>query len=156
MDNKKMIGTIEKKTGVKVEKVLEVKQNGKEIAFEVKIGETKCLKGVLRESRNQYGVYYRFVSASEYEMKAKKPSKEAGRKLRTKTEHLCCAERKDIINFAEKNIKSLMDGSATFREIEGPAKNDTVIRFVLIQKVDGIRVKEDIDIMDIKKGILEN
>ncbi len=38
MDNKKVIETIEKKLEVKVEKVLEVKQNGKEVIADVKVG----------------------------------------------------------------------------------------------------------------------
>ena len=64
MDNKKMIETIEKKLEVKVEKVLEVKQDGKEVIADVKVGETSCRKVVLKESKNQYGTYYRFVSAT--------------------------------------------------------------------------------------------
>lgn len=71
MDNKKVIETIEKKLEVKVEKVLEVKQDGKEIITDVKVGETSYRKVVLKESKNQYSTYYRFVSASEYEMKVK-------------------------------------------------------------------------------------
>ena len=90
MDNKKMIETIEKKLEVKVEKVLEVKQDGKEVIADVKVGETSCRKVVLKESKNQYGTYYRFVSASEYELKVeaepKKAEKKSSGKLRTKTE----------------------------------------------------------------------
>ena len=49
MDNKKVIETIEKKLEVKVEKVLEVKQDGKEVIADVKVGETSCRKVVLKE-----------------------------------------------------------------------------------------------------------
>lgn len=105
MDNKKVIETIEKKLEVKVEKVLEVKQDGKEVIADVKVGETSCRKVVLKESKNQYGTYYRFVSASEYELKVeaepKKAEKKSSGKLRTKTEQLCGARRQEIISFAE-------------------------------------------------------
>ena len=77
MDNKKVIETIEKKLEVKVEKVLEVKQDGKEVIANVKVGETSCRKVVLKEARNQYGTYYRLVSASEYEMKVEAEPKKA-------------------------------------------------------------------------------
>ncbi len=39
MDNKKVIETIEKKLEVKVEKVLEVKQDSKVVIVDVKVGE---------------------------------------------------------------------------------------------------------------------
>lgn len=143
MDNKKVIETIEKKLEVKVEKVLEVKQNGKEVIADVKVGESSCYKVVLKESKNQYGTYYRFVSASEYEIKVepepKKAEKKLSGKLRTKTEQLCGARRQEIISFAEKTISQVADGSARIKEIEGAALENTVIRFVLLMNGDDSR-----------------
>lgn len=78
--------------------------------------------------------------------------KKAAAKLRTKTERLCGARRKEIIRYAEENIVSLVDGTATLKEIEGPAKEDTAIRFVLILN-DGSRVKEDIAVETIRESI---
>ena len=93
-----------------------VKQDGKEVIADVKVGETSCRKVVLKESKNQYGTYYRFVSASEYELKVeaepKKAEKKSSGKLRTKTEQLCGARRQEIISFAEKTISKVADGSA--------------------------------------------
>ena len=77
MDNKKVIETIEKKLEVKVEKVLEVKQDSKVVIVDVKVGEASYRKVVLKESKNQHSIYYRFVSASEYEMKVEAEPKKA-------------------------------------------------------------------------------
>ena len=154
MENKKMIETIEKKLDVKVAEVYKVFQTGKEIAVDVNVGGPNCLKVVLKEMRNQYGPYYRIVSESTYTIQEKKASeKKRSAVLRTKTERLCRARRKDIIDFAERKIASLADGSATFKEIEGPAKEDTTIRFVLILKADGSRFKEDITVAEIRDSI---
>jgi hypothetical protein len=157
MDNKNAIKAIEKKLKVKVEKVLEVKQDGKKIIADVKVGETSCRKVVLKEARNQYGTYYRFVSASEYEMKVeaepKKAEKKSSGKLRTKTEQLCGARRQEIISFAEKTISKVANGSARIKEIEGAALENTVIRFVLLMNEDDSRFKEDIAISTIKKAV---
>ncbi len=157
MDNKKMIETIEKKLEINVEKVLEVKQDGKEIIADVKVGETSCRKVVLKESKNQHGTYYRFVSASEYEMKVeaepKKAEKKSSGKLRTKTEQLCGARRQEIIRFAEKAISQVADGSAQIKEIEGAALENTVIRFVLLMNGDDCRFKEDIAVSTIREAI---
>ena len=158
MDNRKMIETIEKKLEVKVEKIIEVKHEGKEVTVDVKVGETSCRKVTFKESRNQYGTYYRFVSASEYEMKkeaAPAVKKKTSRKFRTKTEQLCCARRNEIISFAEKSIGKVADGSARIKEIEGAALGDTVIRFVLLMKADDSRFKEDIAISTIRKAVAE-
>lgn len=73
--------------------------------------------------------------------------------LKTKTERLCGARRNDIIEYAKKTIGRLLDGSATFKEIEGAAKEDTVIRFVLTLNSDGSRVKEDLEISNIRAGV---
>lgn len=154
MENKKMIETIEKKLKVKVERVLEVKQDGKEIIIDVNEGDRNCRKIVLKEMKNQYGPYYKIVSESKYikeekrEQEEKKPAV-----LRTKTERLCGARRRDIIGFASQRIGSLADGTATLKEIEGPANNDTSIRFVLILKADGSRFKDDILISEIRESI---
>lgn len=157
MDNKKIIEKIEKKLEVKVKKVLEVKQNGKEVIADVKVGDTRCRKVVLKESKNQYGTYYRFVSASEYELKVeaepKKAEKKSSGKLRTKTEQLCGARRKDIISFAEKTISQVADGSARIKEIEGAALENTVIRFVLLMNGDGSRFKADIAVSTIRERL---
>ena len=157
MDNKKVIETIEKKLEVKVEKVLEVKQDGKEVIADVKVGETSCRKVVLKESKNQYGTYYRFVSASEYELKveaeSKKAEKKSSGKLRTKTEQLCGARRQEIISFAEKTISQVADGSARIKEIEGAALENTVIRFVLLMNGDDSRFKEDIAVSTIREAV---
>ncbi len=69
MDNKKMIETIEKKLEVKVEKVFEVTQNGKEVTVDVKVGDNNYRKVVLKEAKNQYGTYYRLVSETKYTRK---------------------------------------------------------------------------------------
>lgn len=154
MENKKMVETIEKKLGVTVEEVYEVSQNGKEIIVDVNVGGNACQKVVLKEMRNQYGPYYKVVSTSEYIREEKKaPSEKKQVALRTKTERLCGARRRDIIGFASQRIKSLADGSATLKEIEGPANNDTAIRFVLLLNADGSRFKEDIAIAEIKENI---
>lgn len=157
MENKKMVGTIEKKLGVKVEKVLGAAQEGKEVTVDVNVGGNNCRKVILKEMKNQYGIYYRLVSESGYILEAKEKAPAAGNgtsaKLRTKTERLCGARRKDIISFAEKTISSLADGTATLKEIEGPARGDTAIRFVLLLKADGSRFKEDIEISTIKSNI---
>lgn len=159
MYNKKMIETIEKKLEVKVEKVLEVKQDGKEVIADVKVGETSCRKVVLKESRNQYGTYYRFVSASEYEMKIevepKKIEKKFSGKFRTKTEQICGARRQKIIDFAEKTLTKVVDGSARIKEIEGAALENTVIRFVLLMNGDDSRFKEDIAVNTIREALAE-
>ncbi len=159
MDNKKMIETIEKKLEVKVEKVLEVKQEGKEIIADVKVGEISCRKIVLKEARNQYGTYYRFVSVREYEMKVEAESKKAEKKsfgkLRTKTEQLCGARRQEIISFAEKTISQVANGSARIKEIEGAALENTVIRFVLLMNNDESRFKEDIAVSTIREAVAD-
>lgn len=159
MENRKMIETIEKKLAVKVEKVLEVKQEGREVTADVKVGRTSCRKVLLKEARNQYGIYYRFISASEYEMEIEpapeKTEKKLSGKLRTKTEQLCGARRKDIISFAEKTIGKVADGSARIKEIEGAALKDTVIRFVLLMNGDDSRFKEDIEISAIREAVAE-
>lgn len=157
MENKKVIETIEKKLDVKVKEVLAVKQEGKNVIADVKVGETSCRKVVLKESKNQYGTYYRFVSASEYEMKVeakpKKAEKKSSGKLRTMTEQLCGARRQDIISFAEKTIGKVADGSARIKEIEGAALGNTVIRFVLLMNGDGSRFKEDIAVSTIREQL---
>lgn len=157
MENKKVIETIEKKLDVKVKEVLAVKQEGKNVIADVKVGETSCRKVVLKESKNQYGTYYRFVSASEYEMKVeakpKKAEKKSSGKLRTKTEQLCGARRQDIISFAEKTIGKVADGSARIKEIEGAALGNTVIRFVLLMNGDGSRFKDDIAVSTIREQL---
>lgn len=159
MENKKMIETIEKKLGVKVEKVYEVTQSGKEIIVDVKVGDNAYRKVVLKEMRNQYGPYYKIISESKYARKraeapvAEKPAKKSETKLRTKTEMLCGARRRDIIGFATQRIGSLADGTATLKEIEGPANGDTAIRFVLILNADGSRFKEDIAISEIRENV---
>lgn len=154
MENKKMVETIEKKIGVTVEDVYEVSQNGKEFAVDVNVGGNACLKVVLKEMKNQYGPYYKIVSTSEYIREEKKaPSEKKTVVLRTKTERLCGARRRDIIAFASQRIKSLADGSATLKEIEGPANEDTAIRFVLLLNTDGSRFKEDIAITEIRDSM---
>ena len=157
MDNKNAIKAIEKKLKVKVEKVLEVKQDGKKIIADVKVGETSCRKVVLKEARNQYGTYYRFVSASEYEMKVeaepKKAEKKSSGKLRTKTEQLCGARRQEIISFAEKTISKVANGSARIKEIEGAALENTVIRIVLLMNEDDRLFKEDIAVSTIREAV---
>lgn len=157
MDNKKVIETIEKKLEVKVEKVLEVKQDSKVVIVDVKVGEASYRKVVLKESKNQHSIYYRFVSASEYEMKVesevKKAEKKSSGKLRTKTEQLCGARRQEIISFAEKTIGKVADGSAKIKEIEGAALENTVIRFVLLMNGDDSRFKEDIAVRTIREAI---
>ena len=149
-----MIETIEKKLVVKVEKVYEVTQNGKEIIVDMNEGCSNCRKVVLKEMKNQYGPFYKIVSESKYireERKTQEEKKPAA--LRTKTERLCGARRRDIIGFATQRIESLADGTATLKEIEGPANNDTSIRFVLILNADGSRFKEDIVISEIRESV---
>lgn len=154
MENKKMVETIEKKVGVTVEEVYEVSQNGKEFTVDVNVGGNACLKVVLKEMKNQYGPYYKVVSTSEYIREEKKaPLEKKQTALRTKTERLCGARRRDIIGFAAHRIESLADGSATLKEIEGPANGDTAIRFVLILNADGSRFKEDIAISEIRESM---
>lgn len=103
------------------------------------------------------GTYYRFVSASEYEMKvedeSKKAEKKSSGKLRTKTEQLCGARRQEIISFAEKTISLVADGSARIKEIEGAALDNTVIRFVLLMNGDDSRFKEDIAVGAIREAV---
>lgn len=154
MENKKIIETIEKKLGVKVKEVYEVSQNGKEFTVDVNEGGSNCRKVVLKEMRNQYGPYYKIVSESAYIKQEKKaPAEKKPAMLRTKTERLCGARRKDIIEFATRKIESLADGSATLKEIEGPANEDTAIRFVLILNENGSRFKEDIAISEIRENV---
>ena len=158
MGNKKMIETIEKKLEVKVEKVLEVKQDGKEVTVDVKVGETSCRKVILKEAKNQYGPYFRFVSFGAYEMEketAPAAKKKSSGKLKTKTEQLCGARRNEIISFAEKNIGKVADGSARIKEIEGAALDNTVIRFVLLMNGNDSRFKEDIAISTIREAVAE-
>lgn len=161
MENKKVIETIEKKLEVKVEKVLEVKQDGKEIIVDVSEGGGNCRKVVLKEMRNQHGSYYKIVSESRYARKraeapaADKPAKKSEAKLRTKTEQLCGAKRQEIIGFAEKTISQVADGSARIKEIEGAALENTVIRFVLLMNGDDSRFKEDIAVSTIRGAVAE-
>lgn len=152
MENKKMIETIEKKLDVKVEEVYEAVQNGREVTIDVNVGGRNCRKVVLKELRNQYGPYYRVLSESAYmkqEPKAKAEKKPGT--FRTKTERLCGARRRDILGFAAQRIASLADGTAALKEIEGPADNDTAIRFVLLLNADGSRFKEDIPVSEIRE-----
>ena len=148
-----MVETIEKKLGVTVEEVTGVATEGKDITVTARVGAREYRKVVLREMKNQYGAYYKIVSESQYELEEEKEEvdeeivveaeKKAAISLKTKTESLCGVRRKDIINYAQKTIGSLVDGSATLKEIEGPANEDTAIRFVLIMNADGTRFKED-------------
>lgn len=164
MENKKMVETIEKKLGVTVEEVKDVVIEGKDITVDVRVGATECRKVVLREMKNQYGAYYKIVSESQYELEEVKEEveeeivveaeKKAAISLKTKTEKLCGVRRKDIINYAQKTISSLVDGSATLKEIEGPANEDTAIRFVLIMNADGSRFKEDLAISQIRANAI--
>ncbi len=157
MDNKKMIETIEKKLEVKVEKVFEVTQNGKEVTVDVKVGDNNYRKVVLKEAKNQYGTYYRLVSETKYTRKratnAPQTDKKSSGKLRTKTEQLCGARRQEIISFAEKTISQVADGSARIKEIEGAALENTVIRFVLLMNGDDSRFKEDISVSTIREAV---
>lgn len=155
MENKKMVETIEKKLGVKVEKVLEVMQEGKEVIANVGIGGNDCMKIQMKEIKNQYGPYYKIVSSESYKLPAEEKKEAPARtaKLRTKTEKLCGATRKAIIDLAEKTISSVADGSARIKEIEGAALNDTVIRFVLLTNADNSRFKEDIEISRIRESL---
>lgn len=155
MENKKMVETIEKKLAVTVVEVLAVDQEDKVSTVDVCIGGDDCMKVVLKEMKNQYGTYYRVMSESRYTRQpAKKPAeKKASGKLKTKTEQLCGARRNDIIRYAEQNIASLADGTATFKEIEGAAKDNTVIRFVLLLNTDGTRFKEDIEVSKIRESL---
>lgn len=88
MESKKMIGTIEKKLDVKVEKVLGVTQEGNEMQVDVSIGSGNCWKVCLKEMKNQYGPYYKITFSESYEMpvEEKKPTPKKDTKLRTKTE----------------------------------------------------------------------
>lgn len=157
MENKKVIETIEKKLEVTVEKVYEMMQEDKMVIADVKVGENDYRKVHLKEMRNQYGPYYKIVSADKYTRKRaieqKLMEKKPAGKLRTKTEQLCGAKRNEIIKYAEQNISSLANGTATFKEIEGAAKGNTVIRFVLILNEDGSRFKEDIEVEKIRESI---
>ena len=158
MDNKKVIETIEKKLEVKVEKVFEVTQNGKEVTADVKVGDNNYRKVVLKEAKNQYGIYYRLVSETKYTRKRvtntlQTDKKKVSGKLRTKTEQLCGARRQEIIRFAEKAISQVADGSAQIKEIEGAALENTVIRFVLLMNEDDRRFKEDIAVNTIREAV---
>ena len=155
MENKKMVETIEKKLAVTVVEVLGVVVEDKTATLDVCIGSNDCMKVVLKEMRNQYGTYYRVMSESRYTRQpVKKPvEKKATGKLKTKTEQLCGARRNEIIKYAQQNISSLADGTATFKEIEGAAKDNTVIRFVLLLNADGTRFKEDIEISKIRESL---
>ena len=157
MENKKVIETIEKKLEVVVEKVYEMTQEDKLVVADVKVGENDYRKVTLKEMRNQYGPYYKVVSADKYTRKRvteQKPAeKKVSGKLKTKTEQLCGARRKDIVGYAEQNIESLANGTASFKEIEGAAKDNTVIRFVLILNADGTRFKEDIEVSKIRESL---
>ena len=155
MENKKMVETIEKKLAVTVVEVLGVVVEDKTATLDVCIGSNDCMKVVLKEMRNQYGTYYRVMSESRYTRQpVKKPvEKKATGKLKTKTEQLCGARRNEIIKYAQQNISSLADGTATFKEIEGAAKDNTVIRFALLLNADGTRFKEDIEISKIRESL---
>ena len=152
MESKKMIGTIEKKLDVKEEKVLWVTQEGNEMQVDVSIGSGNCMKVCLKEMKNQY---YKITFSESYEMpvEEKKPTPKKDTKLRTKTEQLCGANRKAILDLAEKTIRSVADGTARIKEIEGPHCNDTTIRFVLLRTADGERFKEDISVSEIANNI---
>ena len=78
--------------------------------------------------------------------------KQAGRKPRTKTEMLCGAVRKEILEVAERLIESVANGEARIKEIEG-TKEDAVIRFVLILNTDETSFKEDIAISKIRESL---
>lgn len=157
MDNNKVIETIEKKLSVKVDKVYDITENGKEIIVDVMVGKDDYRKVEMKEMKNQYGPYYKIVSEKKYTRKiveqtsVQKAEKKASKKLRTKTEQLCGANRADIIGYAEQKIKVLKNGIARFKEIEGAAQNDTVIRFVLLMNSDESRVKEDISVSEIRE-----
>lgn len=153
MNDKKIVETIEKKLEVKVEKVLAISQEGKEVVADVCIGGRNCMKVQMKEMKNQFGPYYKIVSDDKYEkvVEEKKEAQKNTAKPRTKTERLCGATRKAIIALAEKRISSIVDGSARIKEIEGAAQNDTVIRFVLLMNGDGSRFKEDIEISKIRE-----
>lgn len=155
MENKKVIETIEKKLGIKVEKVLVAGQEGKEVVVDVCIDGRKCMKVHMKEMRNQYGPYYKLVSSESYEasVQEKKETPKRAAKLRTKTERLCGAARREIIALAEQTISSVADGTARIKEIEGAAMNDTVIRFVLLMNENGSRFKEDIEISKIRESL---
>ncbi len=157
MDNKKVIETIEKKLEVKVEKVFEVTQSGKEVTADIMAGKDDYRKVVLKEAKNQYGTYYRIVSERKYTRKrvtvAPKMEKKPSGKLRTKTEQLCGARRQEIISFAEKTISQVADGSARIKEIEGAVLENTVIRFVLLMNSDDSRFKEDIAVNIIRDAV---
>lgn len=157
MDNKKIIETIEKKLSITVADTLGIVEDGKEVSVSIKADSGTGHKIVLKEMKNQYGLFYKIISDSEFEIEAEKNPKAdvnaESASFRTKTERLCGAKRKEIIRFARGIIGSLVDGSAALKEIEGPAKNDTAIRFVLIRNEDGYRFKEDIDIETIKSSI---
>ena len=103
------------------------------------------------------GTYYRFVSASEYEMKvedeSKKAEKKSSGKLRTKTEQLCGARRQEIISFTENTISQAADGSARIKEIECAALENTVIRIVLLMNEDDRLFKEDIAVSTIREAV---
>ncbi len=158
MENKKVIATIEKKLKVTVEKVYEITQDEKMVTADVKVGTDDYRKVELKEMKNQYGAYYKIVSEKKYTRKRataeSQIEKKTSGKLKTKTEQLCGARRKDIIGYAEQNIESLANGTASFKEIEGAAKGNTVIRFVLILNADGTRFKEDIEVSKIRESLI--
>lgn len=149
---KKMVEAIEKKLGTVVN-VNGTEGTGKEITVDVDLADGTSRKVVLKEMKNQYGSYYRMMSESRYtkisEKTAEKAEKKAAKKLKTKTERVCGTCREEIIKYAEKKIESLANGTAEFKEIEGLAKEDTVVRLVLIAE-DGSRFKEDIEVEEIR------
>lgn len=162
MEAKKVIETIEKKLGVVVEEQYEMTQEGKVVFADVKVGEKDYRKILLKEMKNQYGPYYKIVSEEKYDRrlvpmpgieKLEERKKEVSRKPRTKTEKLCGGTRKEIISFAETEIECVANGTASIKEIEGAAKDDTVIRFVLLLNTDGSRFKEDIEIKKIREAL---
>lgn len=155
MNEKKMVETIEKKLEVKVEKVLKVSQDDKMVVANVSIGGRNCMEVQMKEMKNQYGPYYKVLDSKNYEIptEEKKETLKKATKLRTKTEKLCGANRKAIIDLAEKTIGSVADGTARIKEIEGAAQNDTVIRFVLLMNSDDSRFKEDIEIGKIRESL---
>lgn len=144
---KKIIDTIEKKLNVEVIHVFEIKQDGKEIIANLKLSENEGLKVLLKEMKNQYGTCYKVISASNYEIKKEEKKK----KFRTKTENLCGKQRNKIVEYAKKVIKELEEGTAVFKEIEGPTKGDEYIRFMLISTIDGKSVKADISVEELRE-----
>lgn len=155
MENKKMVETIKKKLDLKVERVLAVSREDKEVVVNICISGRNCMKVQMKEMRNQYGPYYKLVSSESYEaaVTEKKEASKRTAKPRTKTERLCGATRREIIALAEQTISRVADGTARIKEIEGAAQNDTVIRFVLLMNDDDSRFKEDIEISKIRESL---